>query len=467
MTSPFAGRNRSFDWATIGIYLSLVTIGWFMLYSIFYNPEQPYDFINPTTEIGKQTIWVVISFLAFILVLSIEWTFWNTLAYPIYVVSLLLLLGVLIFGTEIKGAKSWFAFGPVSFQPSEIAKFGTALALSSYMSFKQHDFSNSRTLITTLAIFLIPVLLIFLQPDAGSALVFLSFFLLLYRKGFPPVFYFLAFVMLTIFILTFVAGTNMVLVLVWYGAFMLLLFTYDKNIRTVGIFVLCLLASFIFNNRNLFEGVWLVPVIGMLVMMVLHFREGNLRLIIISAISVLLSLMFTFSVKYGFENYMKPHQQDRINAWLQPEKCERTGSLYNIVQSKLAIASGGTLGKGFLEGEMTKLKYVPEQSTDFIFSTVGEEQGFMGVFGVILLYTFLIIKLIIMAERARLEFIRNYLYCIAGIVFIHFFINIGMTMGVMPVIGIPLPLMSKGGSSLLSFSIMLSVAIKMDYYKNR
>jgi rod shape determining protein RodA len=177
--------------------------------------------------------------------------------------------------------------------------------------------------------------------------------------------------------------------------------------------------------------------------------------------------MFTFSVKYGFENYMKPHQQDRINAWLQPEKCERTGSLYNIVQSKLAIASGGTLGKGFLEGEMTKLKYVPEQSTDFIFSTVGEEQGFMGVFGVILLYTFLIIKLIIMAERARLEFIRNYLYCIAGIVFIHFFINIGMTMGVMPVIGIPLPLMSKGGSSLLSFSIMLSVAIKMDYYKNR
>ena len=467
MTSPFVGRNRSFDWATIGIYLSLVTIGWFMLYSIFYNPEEPYDFINPTTEIGKQTIWVGISLVAFILVLSIEWTFWNTLAYPVYIVSLLLLIGVLIIGTEIKGAKSWFAFGPFSFQPSEIAKFGTALALSSYMSFKKHDFNNRRVLFTTLGIFFIPIILILLQPDAGSALVFLSFFLLLYRKGFSPLFFFLTFIMLTIFILTFVAGTDVVLVLTCYGAFMLLLFTYERNLLTTGIFSLSLLASFIFNNREVFEGVWLVPVIGILIMMFIHFREGNFRLISMTSLSVILSLVFMFSVKYGFENYLRPHQQDRINAWLQPEKCERTGSLYNIVQSKLAIASGGTLGKGFLKGEMTKLKYVPEQSTDFIFSTVGEEQGFIGVFGIILLYSFLIIKLIIMAERARLEFIRNYLYCIAGILFLHFFINIGMTMGVMPVIGIPLPLMSKGGSSLLSFSIMLGVAIKMDYYKNR
>jgi rod shape determining protein RodA len=467
MTQPIGGRNRTFDWATIATYLSLVTIGWFMLYSIFYNPTEPYDFIDPSTDIGKQTIWVGLALASFILILSIEWTFWNTLAYPIYAVSIILLILVLLFGTEIKGARSWFTFGGVSFQPSEIAKFGTALALSSYMSFKKHDFGNRRTLLITLAIFFLPTALILLQPDAGSAIVFLSFFLLLYRKGFSPIFFFQSFIILSIFILTFLLGSNMVLVLLWFGAFMLLLFNYKMDAKALGVFLLSLLASFVFNNRGIYVGVWMVPLIGTIVMMFLHFKERNIGLITMTGIALVLSLIFMFSIEYGFNNYLKPHQQDRINAWLQPEKCDRSGSLYNIIQSKLAIGSGGTMGKGFLNGEMTKLKYVPEQSTDFIFSTVGEEQGFIGVLGVILLFTLLIIRLIIMAERARLEFIRNYLYCIAGILFIHFFINIGMTMGVMPVIGIPLPFMSKGGSSLLSFSIMLGVAIKMDYYRFR
>ncbi len=467
MTQPILGKNKSFDWASISIYLSLISIGWLMLYSVFHDPNHPYAFLDPSTDIGKQTIWIGLGIATFIAVLTIEWNFWNTLAFPIYGISLILLLLVLLIGTEIKGAKSWFSFGAFSFQPSEIAKFGTALALSSYMSFKNHDFKQRKVLLTTFAILGIPILLILLQPDAGSAVVFLSFFLLLYRKGFSPLFYFLAFTLTLIFILSFVMGTHFVLTLVALTSFGFLLFNYQWNSKTLIIFGSTLLASFVSHNQNFTIGVWSIPMAGTLIMMFFHFKERNLRLISIMALSIVLSLTFSFGTQYAFNTYLKPHQQDRINAWLQPEKCDPSGSLYNLIQSKLAIGSGGTMGKGFLNGEMTKLKYVPEQSTDFIFATVGEEQGFIGVLGVVLLYTFLIVRLIIMAERARLEFIRNYLYCIAGILFVHFFINIGMTMGLMPVIGIPLPLMSKGGSSLLAFSVMIAVAIKMDSYRTR
>lgn len=467
MTKASTGQSKNFDWPTIAVFFSLITIGWLMLYSVFNNPENTFTFLDFSSEIGKQTMWVAVSSVAFIIILNIEWNFWNTLAYPIYAISLILLLLVLIFGSEIKGAKSWFSFGAIGFQPSEIAKFGTALALSSYMSVKKHDFKSNKVLLTTLGIFFVPILLILLQPDAGSALVFLSFFLLLYRKGLSPSLYLLAFILIFIFILSFVAGTNVVLLLVWYAAFSFLLFNYQTDFRSVIVFGLSLLASFVFYNRGLFLGTWLTPMIGTFVMIFLQFKERNIRLITLIGVSISLSLLFSFGTQFAFNTYLKPHQQDRINAWLQPEKCDPSGSLYNIIQSKLAIGSGGIGGKGFLQGEMTKLKYVPEQSTDFIFSTVGEEQGFLGVLGVILLFTFLVTRLIVMAERARLEFIRNYLYCIAGIMFIHFFINIGMTMGIMPVIGIPLPFLSKGGSSLLTFSIMLAVAIKMDSYRVR
>ncbi len=467
MTKANAGQAKNFDWPTIAVFFSLITIGWLMLYSVFNNPDNTFTFLDFTSEIGKQTVWVGISVVVFILVLNIEWNFWNTLAYPIYAISLILLILVLIIGSEIKGAKSWFSFGSVGFQPSEIAKFGTALALSSYMSVKKHDFSSNRVMITTLGIFFVPILLILLQPDAGSAIVFLSFFLLLYRKGLSPSFYFLAFVLIFIFILSFIAGTNLVLLLVWYVAYAFLLFNYQIDIRSTSIYGASLLASFIFYNQGLFLGAWVTPAIGTMVAMFLQYKERNIRLITLVGVSIFLSLLFSFGTQYAFNTYLKPHQQDRINAWLQPEKCDPSGSLYNIIQSKLAIGSGGFAGKGFLNGEMTKLKYVPEQSTDFIFSTVGEEQGFLGVFGVIVLFSFLVIRLVIMAERARLEFIRNYLYCIAGIIFLHFFINIGMTMGIMPVIGIPLPFLSKGGSSLLTFTIMLGAAIKMDSYRMR
>lgn len=467
MTQPILGKSKNFDWASIAIYFSLITIGWLMLYTIFNDPNEPFGFLDPFSKIGKQTIWTGLAIVVFIIVMNIEWNFWNTLAFPIYGISILLLILVLLIGSEIKGATSWFSFGGFTFQPSELAKFGTALALSSFMGSKKHNFRDRRLLLTTFAIFFVPIILIMLQSDPGSAIVFLSFFLLLYRKGFSPMFYFLTITLTLIFIMSFIAGTDFVLLFVWYVAYAFLLFNYKLDWKSIGIFVVSLIASFIFFNRDIFLAVWLTPLIGSLVLVGYHIKQGNIRFITLMGMFVALSLIFSYGTQYAFNNYLKPHQQDRINAWLQPEKCDPSGSLYNTIQSKLAIGSGGLMGKGFLKGEMTKLKYVPEQSTDFIFSTVGEEQGFLGVLGVILLYTILIIRLIVMAERARLEFIRNYLYCIAGILFVHFFINIGMTMGVMPVIGIPLPLLSKGGSSLITFSIMLAAAFKMDSYRVR
>ena len=461
------GKKNRYDWVAISSFFSLVIIGWLMLYSIKYDPDHPYLFFDPATSIGKQTIWLGISMVVFIMVMNIEWTFWNTLAIPIYTISIVLLILVLIFGTEIKGAKSWFAFGGVSFQPSEIAKFGTALAMASYLSFKKHTFADIKVVATSVGLFLLPMLLILLQPDAGSAVVLLSFFLLLYRKGFSRMFYFLSFSLISIFILSLIAGTSFVLVLVLFIALGVLLFNYTTNINTLIIFGLSLMFSFIFSNRNFSTGVWMVPLLGVLILMLLNFKEGNVRLISIVSLFVVATLTISYATQYAFNNYLKPHQQDRINAWLLPEKCDPNGSLYNVLQSKMVISSGGLTGKGFLNGEMTKLRYVPEQSTDFIFSVIGEEQGFLGTLGVILLYTILVTRLIVMAERAKLEFIRNYIYGVAGILFVHYVINIGMTMGIMPVIGIPLPLISKGGSSLVAFSVMIGVAIKMDSYRIR
>jgi rod shape determining protein RodA len=211
----------------------------------------------------------------------------------------------------------------------------------------------------------------------------------------------------------------------------------------------------------------MVPAIGTLITAFLAIKERQLRILTLILVSAFLTITLSYTTQYVFDNVLKPHQQERINIWLRPEKCDPRGPLYNLIQSKLAIGSGGFAGKGFLNGEMTKLNYVPEQSTDFIFSIVGEEQGFIGTASVIVLFVLLIIRSVVVAERAKLEFIRNYAYGIAGIFFVHTFVNIGMTMGLMPIIGIPLPLLSRGGTSLLIFSVMISVLIRMDASRYR
>jgi len=460
-------KDKTYDWITLSVYFSLLVIGWFMVFSTVYDEKNPYAFVDITTTIGSQTLWLTISLVAFFSALTLDWKFWNTLAFPIYAITILLLILVLFFGKEINGAKAWFSFGFFSIQPSEWAKFGTILAVSSYLSFFKTTASNINIIIVSLALFLGPALLILLQPDFGSSLVFLSFFILLYRRGLSPLVIVLGFSVAAIFILSLIYGFYIVTVFLVYLASVSFIFEYEKTQRAllISLTTLLIIVFLLFQKETTY--LILPSIVTFLGYGFVLLRNNNIKILSLVAPILTAALLFSFTSSYVFDNFLKPHQQERINVWLRPEKCDPRGSLYNIIQSKLAIGSGGFQGKGFLKGEMTKLNYVPEQSTDFIFTSIGEEQGFIGSFGVIILYTILLIRCIIIAERANLEFIRNYAYGVAGILFFHFAFNIGMTMGLMPVVGIPLPFLSKGGSSLLAFSIMIAVLIKMDMARFR
>jgi len=454
--------KKSFDWIVATIYGCLLVIGWLMLYATVYTEDDPMAFLDMSTTIGKQTAWIGLSVVTFVVVYTVDWKVWNTFAYPLYVILMVLLAGVLVLGTEIKGARSWYSIGPASLQPSEFAKFGTALALSSYLGQYKIDVSRGRTLLLSLGIIGVPMLLILLQPDAGSALVFMFGLVLLYRKGLSELYYILGFSAITIFMLSLMFDP----MLVSFGAAIvglaLLIYNQAETYRSLLVFfglssvVVALLTK---------ELPWYAAGVMLgsyLYFAYLYFQERDLKVPTLTIPAVCIAAVFSFGSKYAFDTALEKHQQDRINVWLNPEKCDPHGSLYNIIQSKAAIGSGGLEGKGFLQGNMTKLNFVPEQTTDFIFSTVGEEQGFIGTLGVIFLFTLLLVRMIVIAERAKNDFIRNYAYCAAGIIFIHFFVNIGMSVGIMPVIGIPLPFLSKGGSALLGFTILIAVLLKMD-----
>lgn len=438
-----------------------------MLYASVYDETQPTAFLDPSTLIGKHTLWLGVSMLVLILTLVVDWQVWNSLAYPIYILTIVLLVAVLIVGSEIKGAKSWFAFAGFSFQPSELAKFGTALAVSSYLSYYDADISERRTLLVSLGLILTPMQLILLQPDAGSALIFLSFFMLLYLKGLSPIPYVIFGSLAAIFIGSLVFGPAQVCSLVLIVCVLSLLQDMMPK-RNLFLAVLILLISFFLAFRQN----WGMPLmIGLAVVFaglgIYKVINRKPDLITVLAPLTVASFLFAYGSNYAFNNVLEPHQQDRINVWLRPDKCDPRGSLYNILQSKLAIGSGGFQGKGFLQGTMTKLNYVPEQSTDFIFSIVGEEQGFIGTTMVILVFVGLLLKMMQIAKRAKNAFIRNYAYAVAGLLFVHFVVNIGMSVGLMPVIGIPLPFLSKGGSALLAFTLMIGVLLKMDLARLR
>lgn len=460
-------KKSSLDWVLIFCYLCLVAIGWLMLYSTVYDPERPYQFLDVKTPIGAQSLWIAISLLAFISVLTLDWKFWNTFAIPVYGISLVFLILVLIFGKEINGAKAWFSFGFFSFQPSEWAKLGTALALASFLSFNKKDNISGNTLYTAISIFLIPALLILLQPDAGSAIVFFSFFILLFRKGMSYWFFLTALCLITIFITSLIFSPLLVTMAIFLIGFSVYAFDSLPVSRAVWL-VVGLLAVSVFlysNDEKLFS---LLPFgLGLVVVTVYSILKRNFKLPILLSPVMLIAIGLAFFSEFVIDNVLKPHQQERINVWLRPERCDPRGSLYNIIQSKLAIGSGGFAGKGYLKGEMTKLNYVPEQSTDFIFTSIAEEQGFIGSLGVIILFTILVFRCIAIAEQTRLEFIKAFSYGVAGIFFFHFMINLGMAMGLLPVVGIPLPFLSKGGSSLLIFTVLIGIVAKMNQAKLR
>lgn len=455
---------KNIDLITFSIYLGLVAVGWLMIYTVGHEEGYSSDFSEYlTTSSGKQTIWIGISFVVFSLILLIDWKFWQTFAYLIYGFSLLLLVAVLFFGITIKGATSWFSFGGFSFQPSEIAKFGTCLAISSFLSTYSTNLRKLSSQVTAIALFLVPAFLVILQPDAGSALVFFSFLIVLFREGLPLHYYSIAAFVAGLFVFGLISETWLISILLAYVGLLVFAMNFKKKMNWLfGTVVLGGGLAYLVYQGEVPHLHALYAVLGTFVILAgLHFKNRR-RLVGLMTAVVIFGSGIAYVANYAFNDVLKPHQQDRINVWLQPQKCDPRGSLYNVLQSKIAIGSGGVKGKGFLNGTMTKLNYVPEQSTDFIFCTVGEEQGFVGSFGVIGLFLLLLIRITILAERQRSNFSRHFAYSVAGIIFIHFAVNIGMTMGLVPIIGIPLPFISKGGSSLLVFTIMLAVLLKLD-----
>lgn len=432
-----------------------------MLYTSSYEGDSGLWF-SFDSVIGKQTLWLGASIIAFLVISSLDWRIWSSVAYPVYAITVISLVGVLLFGKEVKGASSWFSIMGYSFQPSEFAKIGTALGISSYLSQVGFNVNNIRKFLVSASIIMIPAFLILLQPDAGTAVIFLSFMIPLYRAGLNPIIYLLVFLIAFIFIGSLIWSPALILLVTLLLGYMVWVYYCSDN--RIALSLLLLLSLFIAASYNYISYPILLTVLMLsgIYFAFLAYKKGRYRLIVINSVVMLCAITLSFGTDWAFNNILKHHQKERINVWLRPDLSDPHGSLYNIIQSKTAIGSGGLTGKGFLDGTMTKLNYVPEQSTDFIFSILGEEQGFIGSASLILLMTFLLFRLTLIAERATLPFVRYFAYSIAGLLFFHFFINIGMTMGIMPVIGIPLPLMSKGGSSLLSFFIMIAILLKLD-----
>jgi rod shape determining protein RodA len=410
-------NQRSFffnvDWLTVLIYLSLCTIGWFNIHAAVFDEAHP-SIIDLDTNYGKQFIFILSAIVLGIVILLLDSRFFNGLAPVFYTVTVVLLLTVLVVGRNVGGNQAWIPLGSFRLQPSEFAKFSTCLLLARYLSGVNVRISEMKSFFTAAAIIALPMLLIMLQPDTGSTLVFCSLIFVLYREGLSPWFLIIA-----------------------------------------GL----LIALFVFSL--LFNQLYVIGVLILLAVAAIYFLRLKRDVIIALAVGLLLSIAFIFSVNFLYKNVLQSHQKSRIDELLGI-KSDLRGAGYNVNQSKIAIGSGKLWGKGYLQGTQTKYSFVPEQSTDFIFCTVGEEWGFAGSIVVLGLFMFLLMRIITMAERQRSSFSRIYGYGVASIIFFHVVINIGMTIGLVPVIGIPLPFISYGGSSLWSFTILLFILIKLD-----
>lgn len=464
---------RNLDIVTFCICMGLAFIGWLLVYRVGGGEEEMEaagSFL--ATSAGKQTMWMLVAMAVFWLTMLFDPKFWETFAYGIYAVSMLALFLVLFLGSTIKGATSWFTFGGFSFQPSELAKFATCLAISAFLGRFNTNLESWRSRLIAFALITIPIVLIIQQPDPGSALVFFSFLVVFYREGLSSTFYLIGAFLLTNLIAGFVFDPlDIGLIWLCLGVMLLGYNLKNKKNRTVVLGSLGVtVAALAYWKFKMPEDAWsLYGAVALFAGLGFYswFKERQGKLFNLLAVAVVVGMGVAFTADYTINNVLKPHQQTRIKLWLTPDQCDPHNERYNLDQSKLAISSGGWDGKGLFKGTMTRLDYVPEQTTDFIFCTVGEEQGFVGSVSVILLYLVLLFRLTTIAERQRTTFARSYAYCVAGIFFIHFFINIGMTMGLMPIIGIPLPFISKGGSSLLGFTVMIAVLLRLDSTRKR
>jgi len=412
-------RYFKFDWITIILFLILVGFGWLNILSASHTGET-LDYLDFTEPYGKQLMFILLTFGLIVIILSIDSKFYERFSSIIYIISMLSLVGLFLFGKNVNGATSWYAIGGMTFQPSEFAKAATALAVAKYLSDMNTDINKFKNQIQIFIIIALPAILVLLQNDAGSTIVYAAFFFVLYREGLPKLYLILGigFVFLCLFSLKFGALTTSIV------AFIIIFFN--------------------------------------------HFLTRKRPTIFQPILILLISIVLSYGIKFFYQHVLQPHQQDRISLWLRLEKdpvkldkMQKTFA-YNLNESEKAISSGGFSGKGFLEGTRTTGKFVPEQHTDYIFSTVGEEWGFVGSAFVVILFALLLIRILHLAELQKTQFSRVYGYSVAAIIFMHFMINIGMVMGLIPTIGIPLPLFSYGGSGLWGFTVLLFIFIKLD-----
>ncbi len=465
-----ARRNNilaNIDWVTVLLYLIMVFLGWFNIYAALFTDEQSTIF-DTTQQYGKQLMWIGAAAVLALVIMLLEVNFYVFFSYIIYGALLFLLLLVSIVGKEINGARSWFQLGPITFQPAEFAKFATALALARYMSSYGFKLQKPKSLFTIAAIILGPVVFILLQNDTGSALVYFSFVLVLYREGLSGVVLFFGTLIAILFVLSLVMP-NLTLAIMMIAVVLLMFLILNPKFKQflqvlliylTGIGTAVLLAVILKANIEISQFVLAGAILASLIVLFISVRR-KLRNYVTIIVVFIGSVLFTVSVDYGFENFLAPHHKVRINELLGIESNPH-GAGYHVNQSKIAIGSGGAWGKGYLQGTQTKFDFVPEQSTDFIFCTVGEEWGFAGTLTIISLFVLFFMRLIWLAERQRSTFSRIYGYAVAVILFFHFTVNIGMTIGLMPVIGIPLPFFSYGGSSLWSFTILLFIFVRLD-----
>lgn len=401
------------DWLSILLFLALVAFGWISIYSttLSYQDQSILDF---STLYGKQLLWIGFGIVIVIFILSIDSKFYERFSSVLYVLALLLLLGLLFFGKTINGQTAWYSFGSFSLQPAEFAKAAVALAVAKYLSGLNVNLKKFKHQISLFLILALPIVLILLQPDAGSALVYFSFFIAFYREGLPG-FY------------------------IWGGILAILIFAV---VLLIGSVYAAILTALIFG-------------------LVIFFKVKSKGKVLIPILVGVACIGFIFSVNFIYNDVLKPHQKERFEVLINPNISNRSSG-YNLYQSEVAIGSGGLTGKGFLKGTQKQGRFVPEQHTDYIFTTVAEEWGFLGSAVVVFLFIALLSRILYLAERQKRTFSRVYGYGVFGIIFIHFFVNIGMVTGLIPTIGIPLPLFSYGGSGLWGFTILFFIFLKFD-----
>jgi rod shape determining protein RodA len=437
--------NNDFDLLTALIYIALVGFGWLNIYAAGYEPSANLSWLDPSLTSTKQLFRIGISIILIIIILTVDYRIFDTYAFLIYLATILLLLLVLIFGKEVNGDRNWLDIGGLRLQPSEFAKFGTALALARFMTFQYNNQKNpllnyasrvagvpiflwdwlNMRLAFAGAIIFIPILIILLQGDAGSALVFMTFSLVLYREGLIP---------------SWVLGAVISIITL----FVVSLFVREEDLLTYVI----------------------IPILTVTLLLIIFSRKRTYQSVTLNLIAAALLIVYVISVEFIFNNGLEAHQKNRILVLIDDEvDPEGRNERYNLKHSLVAIGSGGWAGKGFLQGTQTKLNYVPEQSTDFIFCTVGEEYGWLGSLIIVGLFLTLMYRLIDLAERQKDKFARVFGYSVASIIFFHFGINIAMTIGLFPVVGIPLPFVSYGGSSLWGFTILLFIFLKLDAHR--